>query len=149
MGNEQSMQASSRPANKLSKPKTNKFWNANLPNAKAFLSPSRGNSVATTGSRTKFQYPTVLSDAGEGEMEEPKKRKRMSLFGSRSSQKTKSSWRLDRGVKNYLAGKSAAHMPIHHWSKPARSRVKSMPPSPKSNSPDDLQPQMYLVLCSS
>ncbi len=147
MGNQQSKQAHNRPSNRLSKPKTNSYSNAIFLNARAIHPPSRRNSVSTNGFPTKFQNSTVFSEAGEAEKEEPKKRKRMSFFRSRSSwQKIVSNLELHRGTEKYLANQSPpVDLPVRQWSRPRGTGVQSMPPSRRAslcNPP----PEMYVFI---
>lgn len=110
MGNEQSTpvaaagalaaEATARgtPRNKLSKPRTNSFANANgVPtNGKTSASPSRRGSVSGNGGLLNNRFSMVSIDVGEvadslegkgkvNTKEEPVKKKRMSIFRSRSS----------------------------------------------------------------
>lgn len=87
MGNEQSVPAPSRPANKLSKPRTNNNSSANLLNTKS-APPSRRNSIiSTTASPNKSRFSLVPALGPEDEKKKrEKQKKRRSLFRSKSAQ---------------------------------------------------------------
>lgn len=132
MGNEQSAPTPRRrPANKLSKPRTNNHSNANLLDRRASAPPSRRNSVSTNGSPTKNRdsaIPDNVLEAIDGKKEE-KSRRRMSLFRSKSARPQ--SQTLDvSDVGRSSVEPSLVDEPTHRWSREPRVRGNSVTSQP-------------------
>jgi hypothetical protein len=117
MGNEQSVPVPRRPANKLSKPKTNSRTPVIL---------SRRNSVVTEVGSSKPQYSSLSVDVlvvGEPgrKRDESTSRKRMSIFRSKSSQpKIASQLEISSGVNIEYLNESPVRSPAPNadsWSR--------------------------------
>jgi len=137
MGNEQSVPNSRRAPHKLSKPRTNTHLSPGLSYVSSPTS-RRGSVSTTTDSPTKTQYSTVLND-GQAEEEKPKW-KRMSLFRSKSSQKSKSNVDLHYGMDRSLVPPGPVDLPSTHRYLPTRQRGNSMPPNSRPQPIPELQP---------
>jgi len=120
MGNEQSAPAPRRPGNKLSKPKTN----SSLPIRPTPAAENRRSSVVNEVGISKIQYSSlsvdaVVSEAG-GKGDEPTKKKRMSIFRSRSSLARASQLDIASGVNIEYLNESPTRSPAvgtDEWSR--------------------------------
>lgn len=127
MGNEQSAPTPRRrPANKLSKPRTNNHSNANLLDRRTSAPPSRRNSVSTANGPTKVRdsvIPDNVLEAIDGK--EGKSRRRMSLFRSKSARPQ--SQTLDGNIDVASSVEpSLVDEPTHRWSREPRVRGNSV-----------------------
>lgn len=118
MGNEQSVPEPRRPANKLSKPRTN---SSVPPTSRTPAGINRRNSTLGNVGISSVQHSSVSVDAVVGEAgrgrtkEVPAQRKRMSLFRSRSSQ-AKSQMDITNGVEIDYLNESPVRSPVQ-WSR--------------------------------
>ncbi|KAJ5034944.1 uncharacterized protein L3040_008212 [Drepanopeziza brunnea f. sp. 'multigermtubi'] len=125
MGNEQSVPAPRRPANKLSKPRTNSNCSASLLNANLRGTKSapatRRNSAATTSSapaKTRYSFlplPTELPPETVKIQEEQIQKKRRSLFRSRSLQPKSKKCGEASDEKEPVKPSAAEQSRSHRW----------------------------------
>jgi len=101
MGNEQSAPAPRGARNRLSKPRTNSSTNTS--NSRNSAPPTRRNSQSNNVGISNNRYSTVSLDvvgaeAGERRWDQPRHRKRMSMFRSKSTQPQVQELRIGSGV---------------------------------------------------
>jgi hypothetical protein len=116
MGNEQSVQR--KQPNKLSKPKTN---NNSVPNLLTVKSapPTRRNSVSTNNDSSIISRDSrpLGESVGTGRgREEPTKKKRLSLFRSRSAKPKRTIVDLDIGIERTFLDPTPVELPSQRWS---------------------------------
>lgn len=134
MGNEQSAPTPrkrlERPANKLSKPRTNNHSNANLLERYS-VPPSRRNSVSTNGGSPIKNRDSVVPVDGDGLLEAVEERKergkfkRMSLFRSKSA-KPQSQEEVRKEVEVAVEPDPIEQQASHRWSREPRVRTNSV-----------------------
>ncbi len=129
MGNEQSAPTPRRPANKLSKPRTNNHSNPNLLDRRASAPASRRNSISTNDSPIKTRDSAIPVDALGAEAVEGRKeqrtRRRMSLFRSKSA-KPQSRQEEATIEQDRSSVEPSPIEPTHRWSREPRVRGNSV-----------------------